>query len=88
VAARYLVQAAGIDRPEANELVLLQIAQPGAAVSAAVGADFIMDLRESAETELGEDFDLRAFHTLLLSGGSLPLPFLEERILEFIDAQK
>jgi len=83
-AARYLVEAAGIDRPEANDLVLLQIAQPGAAVSAVVGADFIMALREKTQADLGEDFDLRAFHTLLLSGGSLPLPFLEERVLDYI----
>ena len=82
-AARYLVEAAGIDRPEANDLVLLQIAQPGSAVSAAVGANYMMGLRDQAEAEMGEDFNLRGFHTRLLSGGSLPLPFLEERILAF-----
>jgi len=51
---------------------------------AAVGADFIMELRERAETLLGEDFDLRAFHILLFSGGGLPLSFLEERVMDFI----
>lgn len=86
-AARYLVDAAGMDRSEANELVLLHIAQPGYGVSAGVGALRIRGMREAAADVLGPDFDLAAFHTLLLSGGSLPLPFLEERVQDFISAR-
>jgi len=34
-------------------------------------------LRDKAETELGEDFDLAGFHDALLSSGSVPLDHLE-----------
>ena len=79
-AARYLVEAAGIDRPEANALVLVQMAQPGQALAGYAGYSFIRDLRHQAEGALGADFDLKAFHTAVLSGGSLPLPLLAERV--------
>ncbi len=79
-AARYLVAAAGVDRLEANEIVLLQIAQPGESLAAYAGYAFIQDLRENAEMALGMDFDLKAFHTAVLSGGSLPLPLLAEQV--------
>ncbi len=81
-AARYLVEAAGIDRLEANELVLVEIAQPGQSLAAYVGYDFIRELREKAENVLGESFDLKVFHSAVLSKGSLPLPLLAEQVRE------
>ena len=79
-AARYLVEYAGVDRVAANEMVLLQIAQPVEAVAGYMGYDFICNLRDIAESRLGEAFDLKAFHTAVLSNGSLPLLLLEEQV--------
>ena len=79
-AARYLVDYAGVDRAVANEMILLQIAHPAEAVAGYVGYDFIRSLRESVQEKMGEGFDLMAFHTAVLSGGSLPLPLLEEQV--------
>lgn len=81
-AARYLVERAGIDRSEANEWVLLQIAQPGKTLTGFAGELFIRELREAVRESLGADFDLKAFHNAVLSGGSLPLPMLAERVRE------
>lgn len=81
-AARYLVEAAGIDRLEANEIVLRQIAQPGESVAAYAGYAFILDLRQNAALAMGVDFDLMDFHTAVLSEGSLPLPLLAEQVRE------
>lgn len=81
-AARYLVEMAGVDRSEANELVLLQIAQPGKALAGFAGALFIRELREAVQESLGADFDLKAFHSAVLSDGSLPLPMLAEQVRE------
>lgn len=81
-AAVYLVGATGIGRLEANELVLLLIAQPGQSTAAYAGYAFIRDLREDAQNALGENFDLKDFHTAVLSGGSLPLPSLAEQVRE------
>jgi uncharacterized protein (DUF885 family) len=87
-ASRYLVEAAVMDRSEANDLVLVHIAQPAYGVSAGVGALAIQEMRIGAEAKLGEDFDLRAFHTQVLSGGSLPLPFLEEWVGDWVADQE
>lgn len=56
------------------------IAWPGQATGYKIGELFIRDLREKAENELGDRFDLRAFHDRLLSAGSTTLPVLGERI--------
>ncbi|QRN82622.1 DUF885 domain-containing protein [Chloroflexota bacterium] len=79
-AARYLVEHAGMDRSEANDLVLVQIAQPGQALAVYAGYALIRDLRTQAEAALGANFDLKAFHAAVLNGGSLPLPLLEEQV--------
>jgi len=84
-AARYLVEKAGIDRSEANDRVLVQIAQPGQALAAYAGYAFIRDLRGQAEDSLGEAFDLKAFHTAVLNSGSLPLSLLAEQVREELD---
>jgi uncharacterized protein (DUF885 family) len=84
-AARYLVEKAGIDRSQANDRVLVQIAQPGQALAAYAGYTFINDLRSQAEDALGEDFELKAFHAAVLKGGSLPLPLLAEQVREKLD---
>jgi uncharacterized protein (DUF885 family) len=45
----------------------------------------ILELRDKAETALGDDFDIREFHDVILGGGALPLPLLERRVLEWIN---
>jgi uncharacterized protein (DUF885 family) len=45
-------------------------------------------LRAQAEQELGERFDVKAFHDAVLQQGSVPLPVLEAQIQAFIAASK
>jgi uncharacterized protein (DUF885 family) len=44
----------------------------------------ILDLRERAMRELGDDFSWGGFHDAVLTAGSLPLPLLEERVHAWI----
>jgi uncharacterized protein (DUF885 family) len=44
----------------------------------------ISRLREEAERRLGSAFDIRAFHDLVLGQGRVPLPFLRERVEEWL----
>jgi prolyl oligopeptidase len=56
------------------------IANPGQALAYKIGQLKMLTLRERAERELGDDFDIRAFHDELLGGGALPLDLLEQRM--------
>ncbi len=48
---------------------------------------FVVDqLRQKAKDEIGERFDLREFHRLLLTNGSMPLPLMERLVDEMIES--
>ena len=64
------------------------ISWPGQALSYKLGEIKIKELRQKAETELGEDFDVREFHHAILEYGSVPLAVLEKNIERFIQQKK
>ena len=61
------------------------ISYPGQANSYMLGMLEILRLRTLAESQLGDDFDLRQFHDRVLENGSMTLPMLEAVILAWID---
>jgi uncharacterized protein (DUF885 family) len=48
----------------------------------------ILELREMAKKELGSQFDIRQFHDVVLTNGSLPLDILEENVKKWIHTKK
>ncbi len=60
------------------------IAWPGQALAYKIGQLKIMDLRDKAKAELGDNFDIRDYHDFILSFGSIPLSIMEEKVDEFI----
>jgi uncharacterized protein (DUF885 family) len=57
---------------------------PGQATAYKVGMNKILELRELAQAELGDKFDIRDFHNVLLTNGSVPLDILEELVRQYI----
>ena len=60
---------------------------PGQALSYKVGMLTILELRERAREQLGEDFDIREFHDAVLKNGAVPMQVLEEVIDSYIAAK-
>lgn len=59
---------------------------PGQATSYKLGMLRLLELRTEARTELGDGFDIRAFHDAVLKDGSLPMPVLADRVRAYIAA--
>lgn len=57
---------------------------PGQATSYKVGMVRILALRDEARAALGAKYDQRAFHDLVISGGSLPLGVLDTRVKRWV----
>ena len=62
------------------------MANPGQALSYKIGQLKIRGLRAKAETSLGENFDIREFHRVVLESGCIPLALLEEKVNRWIDS--
>lgn len=60
------------------------ITLPGQATGYKIGMLKIMELRQRAEAKLGDRFDIKGFHDLLIASGSQPLSILERRVDEWI----
>jgi len=60
------------------------IVWPGQATAYMIGKLKIEELRKKAETELGDNFDIRQFHDTVIANGSVPLSILEELVNDYI----
>ncbi|WP_313219275.1 DUF885 family protein [Stenotrophomonas sp.] len=87
-ALSYLRDHTALSEHEVTTEVDRYISWPGQALSYKLGEIAIVRLRAQAEQELGDRFDVKAFHDAVLSQGSVPLPVLEEQIQAFIAQRK
>ncbi len=60
---------------------------PGQALSYKVGMLTILELRQYAEDQLGEDYDIREFHDAVLKNGAVPMQVLAEVIDAYIKSK-
>ena len=84
----FMLDNSGLTRTEVVAEVERYIAIPSQALAYKVGALKIQELRKKAEKELGDNFDIKAFHAQVLNTGALPLTILEQKIDRWIASQK
>lgn len=86
-AIAYMLEKTGMPETDVVAEIERYLVMPGQALAYKVGMNKILELRARAKSRLGEDFDLAAFHDLLLTGGDLPLALLERRVDAWIETQ-
>jgi uncharacterized protein (DUF885 family) len=85
---QYFNDHSAIDETDVQTEVDRYIAWPSQALSYKIGQLKILELRDRAKKELGDKFDIRAFHDQVLDAGALPLDVLDARITAWIASQK
>jgi uncharacterized protein (DUF885 family) len=87
-AIAYMVGATGKAESDMTSEVERYMALPGQACAYKVGQLKILELREKARAELGDRFNLKDFHTVVLENGSVPLTVLERLVDQWIATVK
>ena len=77
-----------IDETSIQAEVDRYIAWPSQALAYKIGQLEILALRDKAKKELGDKFDIRAFHDEVIDAGAMPLDVLDDRITAWIKVQK
>ena len=80
----YMKRTTGMSDTEVRVEIERYIVWPGQATSYKMGMLKILELREKAKQALGDQFDIKKFHTVVLDQGIVPLFILEDIIDEWI----
>lgn len=83
-AIEYMEHITGMGHTDVVSEIERYIVNPGQACAYKIGMLKILQLREKAKAALGDKFDLRLFHNVVLQNGALPLPILENIIDQYI----
>jgi len=81
----YMKKTTGMSDAEVVSEIERYIVWPGQACSYKVGMLKILELREKALAEMGDDFDIRDFHSAVLDNGEPPLFIVEELVNKMIN---
>ncbi|GAB3926214.1 DUF885 domain-containing protein [Larkinella terrae] len=87
-AIAYMIANTGLTESQVTTEVERYAAFPGQACAYKIGMLKILELREKARQALGEKFDLKDFHRVVLANGAMPLPVLEETVNTWIEQVK
>ncbi|HET6563899.1 MAG TPA: DUF885 family protein [Xanthomonadales bacterium] len=84
----YLASNTALSVHEVTTEIDRYISWPGQALSYKLGEYTIVNLRREAESALGENFDVRAFHDFVLGLGSVTLDILQDEVRAWIARQE
>ncbi len=81
----YMASTTGQTMSDVESEIERYVVWPGQALAYKVGMMKILELREKAERELGDRYDIRDFHNVVLKNGAVPLTILERLVDEYIE---
>ena len=87
-AIAYFKENSAITGEQARSEVRRYLTIPGQATGYKIGMIKIQELRRLAEQKLGDKFDIRAFHDVILGGGALPMVMLERKVKVWLTSQE
>ncbi len=87
-AIAYLKQTTPNPDGDIEKAVERYIVFPGQATAYTIGKIKIMQLRDQAQQALGDKFDIRDFHDVVLRSGPVPLDVLDERVKQWVHSKK
>lgn len=86
-AIRYMREKTGMTEAEVTREIERYVVWPGQATAYKSGQLAMLKIRAEAEARLGDKFNLREFHEVMLQNGAMPLGILEDVVNEWIDDQ-
>lgn len=87
-AIEFMMENAGLDESSASDEVDRYIVWPGQGCAYKVGQMKLSELRKKAEAELGDRFDIKEFHDVLIGQGAMPLEVLEHQVNDYLKRKK
>ncbi|MCP5347478.1 MAG: DUF885 domain-containing protein [Gammaproteobacteria bacterium] len=86
-AVEYMLANSPLAEGAVHSEIQRYITGPGQATAYKIGMMQFLELREQASVALGDRFDIRDFHDLVLGAGALPMPILRQRVERWIQEQ-
>ena len=87
-AIEYMVANTGMTDDEVTREIERYVVWPGQATAYKTGQLAIVKMRDYAEAELGDDFDIREFHELVLMNGAMPLGLLDKMVRDWVEEER
>lgn len=84
----YMIKNTGMPKGEVVAEIERYIVDPGQACAYKIGQLKILELRTQAKKALGQKFDIREFHNVILKNGAVPLSILEKLVNKYIKSKK
>lgn len=85
---KYIADTSAEPLAAARKATERYIVFPGQATAYMIGRLKISELRERAAKELGDKFDIRGFHDVVLRNGPIPLDVLEHEVMRWVASKK
>ncbi|MDR7121348.1 DUF885 domain-containing protein [Rheinheimera soli] len=86
-AITYMAETTGTTETDVVSEIERYMAWPGQALGYKLGMLKIVELRSYAKEQLGDNFDIKAFHDLVLLGGAVPMSVLDTKVKNWVAGQ-